>query len=460
MNGQVTQPDGRPSTVVRAHEGQGAPTERAADDPVARSHPAGDAARASERDGRPPGQPGTESADGAAFPLWLRKAALPISVALVLGQLVVLGVWSDAHTLLIDLQVYRAGGAHVPAGLPLFDGGVLLDLPFVYPPFAAVLFVPLTLLPLTVLKLVWTAAGLAALVFAVQRSARTVGRRLPPEVVVLLVAVGLSLDPVRTTLYLGQINLLLLALVLADLTGRPESRWRGVGVGLAVSIKLTPLVFVGYLLLTRRFRAAGTALATATAATALGFLAAPRDSVEYWLRGTFAAAGRISDIAATSNHSVNGLLARALGEGAAQRWAFLAAAALLGAWTLALAVRAHRRADELAALALCGLASAALAPFAWSHHWVWFVPLLVLLVHRACLRTGSHRALLLAAVVLVVTVAIITRPPGPGVGPIPATGLISLWPDAYLAVFLLLLTAGINFRPAALRLVHRRAGGT
>jgi alpha-1,2-mannosyltransferase len=349
----------------------------------------------------------------------------PVVGALLLAQVVVLALWPAAHLLMIDLQVYRAGGEHVLAGTPLYDGGVLLDLPFVYPPFAAVAFVPLTVIPLPVLKLAWTVAGVALVVFVVHRSAAMVGMRADPGVTALLVAVLLALDPVRTTFYLGQINVVLLAVVLADVTGRP-ARWRGIGLGLAAAVKLTPLVFVLYLLLTGRVRAAVTALATFAAAVGLGFLVAPADSVTYWLKGTFAAANRISPVASTANHSLDGLLARAGAPG----WVGLAATAVLAAAGLAVAVLAHRRGETLLGVTVCGLLSAAVAPFAWSHHFVWFGPLVVLLAHRA--STGDRRAAAGLAGVLVVTLAWVTRLPGPAVGPIPSTGLISLQPDVYL----------------------------
>ena len=194
----------------------------------------------------------------------------------------------------------------------------------------------------------------------------------------LLVAVLLALDPIRTTFYLGQINVVLLAVVLADVTGRP-GRLRGVGVGLAAAVKLTPLVFVVYLVLIGRVRAAVTALVTFVAAVGVGFLVAPADSHRYWFAGTFAAADRISPVASTANHSLDGLLARAgapgLGRARHDRGARRAG--------LAVAVLAHRRGEALLGVTLCGLLSAAVAPFAWSHHFVWFGPLVVLLAHRA-----------------------------------------------------------------------------
>jgi alpha-1,2-mannosyltransferase len=368
-------------------------------------------------------------------PAWVRRAALPAAALLVVVQAVVVAVWPDAHALMIDLQVYREGGAAVLRGEPLYAGGVLLDLPFVYPPFAALAFVPLSLLPLAALKVLWTVAGVALLVFVVRRSARLLGREPSVTGTVLLVAVLLALDPVRTTVYLGQINVVLLALVLADLTGRPGSRLRGVGVGLAAAVKLTPLVFVAYLLLTGRHRAAVTAGATFAAAVGGGFLLAPADSAVYWLDGTFAAADRISPVAATSNHSLAGLLARAGVPDAVG----LAVTAVAGAAGLAVAVRAHRQGRELLALTLCGLLAAAAAPFAWSHHYVWFAPLVVLLAYGAA--DGDRYAWAALTGVLAATVAGITRLPGPRVGPLPATGLVSLQPDVYLAVVAVALVA-------------------
>jgi alpha-1,2-mannosyltransferase len=372
----------------------------------------------------------------------LRHGLVGLAAVVLVGQAVVLALWPDAHLLMIDLQVYRAGGEHLLRGEPLYAGGVLLDLPFVYPPFAALLFVPLVPLPLDLLKIVWTAAEVGLLGYVVHCCRRRVQARPGLAVTVLLVVVATGLDPVRTTLYLGQINIVLLALVVGDVLGRPESRWRGVGVGIAAAVKLTPLVFVVFLLAVGRRRAAGTALAVFAAAAVVGFVVAPADSVAYWLEGTFAAANRISDVAGTANHSLNGLFAR-LGVTGIVPWL---AAAVLGVVALALAVRAHRVGQEVLALTICGLTSAALAPFAWSHHWVWVVPLVVLLAYAAAgtaepiaAPLGPRTARLTLVVVLVATFAFVTALPGPTVGPIPSTGLISLQPDAYLLLYLGLL---------------------
>jgi alpha-1,2-mannosyltransferase len=153
--------------------------------------------------------------------------------------------------------------------------------------------------------------------------------------------------------------------------------------------------------------------------------------VTYWLRGTFAAADRIAAVDGAANHSVNGLVTRLLGPGPAATAVYLVCAAALVVVTLALAVRLAGRGEELLAVGLCGLGAAAAAPFAWSHHWVWVVPVLVALAAR---RSWPGVGVVLAA-----TFAFITALPGPVVGPIPSTGSISWFPDAYLAMFVVLL---------------------
>lgn len=169
----------------------------------------------------------TGSPAPAAWAPWRRQLALTaLGLAFVLaGHVLVLTRWPDAHLLMIDLQVYRAGGEHLLRGEPLYAGGVLLDLPFVYPPFAAALFAPLTLLPLGVLKVSWTMTGVGLLGYTVHRC-RGDGGRAAVGLALVLAVVLTGLDPVRTTLYLGQINLVLLALVVADILGR---RPRGSG---------------------------------------------------------------------------------------------------------------------------------------------------------------------------------------------------------------------------------------
>jgi alpha-1,2-mannosyltransferase len=184
---------------------------------------------------------------------------------------------------MIDLAVYRSGGLALRHGEPLYsahpDGSLL---PFTYPPFAGLLCVPLAVLDWTAARVAITALSLAALVLAAHLSVHSAGLRVPGATTAA-VGAGLLLEPVRATLSFGQVNLLVMALVLTDLTARTHRRSCGVLVGIAAGIKLTPLIFLPYLLLTGRRRAAGVALASFAGTVLAGWLVLPAESARYWL---------------------------------------------------------------------------------------------------------------------------------------------------------------------------------
>jgi alpha-1,2-mannosyltransferase len=182
--------------------------------------------------------------------------------------------------------------------------------------------------------------------------------------------------PRRSDCYYGQINLVLMALVMVDcLTPRP--RWpRGVLVGMAAAIKLTPAGFVLFFLLRKDFRAAVTAGAAFGVTTAVGFLLAGAASVKYW-SGELFATGRIGRPQYAGNQSLLGALARFGIEPPLRTVAWGIGVAVV----LWLAVRAMRKAAGNPRLALVfnALAVLVISPVSWSHHWVWILPMLVVL---------------------------------------------------------------------------------
>ncbi|HEY0499329.1 MAG TPA: glycosyltransferase 87 family protein [Kutzneria sp.] len=327
--------------------------------------------------------------DGAPtlnVPVWLRRAT-PWLIAAVLAWFVVCTIiWPVGMWFQIDLEVYRAGGLTVLDGRSLYDHPLVASLMFTYTPFAAVIFTPLALLPLGAAGIVYTVVTVFLLLFAVARCWRWLGYRRDRAVVgIVLLSAGLALmfEPVRTTIYLGQINVLLLAIVLGDLLRRRRSNWTGVGVGIAAGIKLTPLVFIPYLLLTRQFKAAGVAAASFVGTIAVGFLVKPKDAYAYWVGGKFSEVARVGDVWSTGNQSLRGFLARLVSPPEATATAWLVLALLIGLLGFGAAILAHRRGEELLAVSIIGLCSTAVSPYSWSHHWVWFVPLFVFALHRA-----------------------------------------------------------------------------
>ncbi len=246
----------------------------------------------------------------------------------------------------IDTVVYRHGAATILTSEPLYEFALFeAGLPFTYPPFAAIAFVPLALMPVSTALAVVNMSNLLLVYLAVLGSWRILGYRgVPTHVVSVGLAIAFTwLEPVRMTIWFGQINLLLLVLVLFDL-GRPEgSRLRGIGVGIAAGLKLTPAFFVLYLLALRQWRAAALAAIAFIATVAAAFVVVPSDSWTYWT-STMIKAERIGLLASPANQSMHGILARLWTGGDPPMWAWLLCAgsiAALGLWTAALAYR-HR----------------------------------------------------------------------------------------------------------------------
>jgi alpha-1,2-mannosyltransferase len=190
-----------------------------------------------------------------------------------------------------------------------------------------------------------------------------------------LVALGLLLsEPVAHNLFVGQLSIFIVFLAVVDAGGFVPARWRGIGVGLAAAIKLIPLVFIGYYLVTRQWRAALQSFAGFVVATALGFFVMPAESVRYWTVLVFDTS-RVGDVWLSRNKSLLGLLTRwGLGDA---RWLWLVLAAAIAALALWRARQHHARGEEFAATLVVGCLSIVLTPISWPHHQIW-VPLVAL----------------------------------------------------------------------------------
>ncbi|MFE4669931.1 glycosyltransferase 87 family protein [Streptomyces sp. NPDC056716] len=306
-----------------------------------------------------------------------------------------------ADVSMIDLMVYRAEGATVRAGGDLYAlRTTAAQLPTTYPPFAALLFTPLTLLDTAAMRTLATAGNLALLVVFVRLSLLLVGHARV-RTVWWVAAVMVWCEPVWTTLRYGQINLLLAVLVLWDLSRRAGARWAGVGIGLAAAVKLTPALFMVFLLATGVaahlrhgsggpwLRHARGAVLAFCGATLLAAAVLPRDSWRFWSAMVFRA-GRVGHAEDTANQALRGVLARLLHTAEPGGW-WLVAAALTGLAGLAVAVAAELRGRRAAAVCAVAVTALLVSPVSWSHHWVWCVPLILLVGSRARLMGSAVR---------------------------------------------------------------------
>lgn len=280
---------------------------------------------------------------------------------------------------------------------------------FTYPPFAALAMIPSVLVTAKAAEAITTTASVLVVAVTTWWLVVPVARRAgwtPWFAVGLALPLVFLMEPVRDTLGFGQVNLLLVGLVLADVVALGRNRpWAGVGIGLATAVKLTPGIFVLYLVLTRRWRAAATAAATAVAASLVALAADPGASVRFWTT-TLWQTSRVGRLDKTSNQSILGVLARLALPHRPERalWAVLAAAVLaLAMWR---AVRAQRRGDELVGVTLTGLAGSLVSPISWTHHLYWVVPAAVVLVDLAVTRSRAARERVVAAAGAVVVVGV------------------------------------------------------
>lgn len=317
-----------------------------------------------------------------------RGAAVVVGSAAIIGVAVGFLVGEFA-----DLSVYRYGGSAVLDGAAPYDArDPATGYPFTYPPIAAVLMVPLALVPDVVAAALWTGASAACLTAGLLLVARAAGWDVRPWLVGLLACGSLALEPVWQNLTFGQINTLVMFAVLLDLL-RPGRRTAGVLVGLAAAVKLTPLIFVVFLVLIGRGRAAARALATFALAAVLGLVVMPGAAVEYWTHRLFDPS-RVGPPELAHNQSVSGMLARILGAPSTEGWLLVAVPVTLA--TLVVAVVWWRRGDELLAVGLAAMAMLLASPVTWSHHWVWAVVVAVALWQRTRLGAVAWTAVFVA----------------------------------------------------------------
>lgn len=314
-----------------------------------------------------------------------------------------------ANVSMLDLSVYRAEGETVLAGGDLYAmRATSANLPTTYPPFAALLFTPLTLVGVPEMQALATVGNLLLLVALAHLSLLLVlsGPLSPgragvallerPGAALWVAAVLVWCEPVWQTFRYGQINLFTAVLVLWDLTRREHSRWAGVGIGLATAIKLTPGLFVVLLLLVGVARArrggrppwwnhwlrhAARATVTFLVVTVASAVVLPYDSRRFWTEMIFQTS-RVGRTEETANQSLSGVLARLMHTTDPGLW-WVAVAALVAAAGLLVAIRAALRGDRPVAVVACATTALLVSPISWSHHWVWCAPMLVLLVARA-----------------------------------------------------------------------------
>jgi alpha-1,2-mannosyltransferase len=328
-----------------------------------------------------------------ARPAWYRRGGWLLALGTAAFAVAVAGYVAYALThpsnqwiRPVDLRVYADGGLiarhvrplyhpHFPA--PLYDWAGYENLKFTYPPFAAIAFMLLSVVSFSALTKIWVGVNIAALLVTVWLTLGALGYRRGLArlgVTLLLAAPLLWTEPVQRTLFLGQIEIVLMTLVIWDLCQPDRRWWKGAGVGVAAGIKLVPLIFIPYLLLTRRFREAAVASGTFVLTVLVGFAVLPGDSRKYWLGGLFVSGSRTGFVGWAGNQSLPAIITRLTGNVVRAQPAWLAVDAVVLIAGVVCAALLDRAGHRMVGVLTCALTGLLVSPISWDHHWVWIVP--------------------------------------------------------------------------------------
>ena len=273
-----------------------------------------------------------------------------------------------------DLHVYVTAVSSFAHGTSLYGLHGSLRSGFTYPPFAGLVLLPLAAVPEAPIRIAWTvltvlAAGGIALIVA-----RALPRRLGPltAVVPVLTVLVLASRPFQSNLRFGQVSIFLTLAVLADVIALDGHRRQGVLTGLASAIKLTPLLFIPYLWVIGRRRAAAVAALVFVGASALGFAILPHDSAAFWGSYLWHESHGLP-LAEGGNQSIYGVLLRAGAHGAVLGMAWAGLIVVVGVLGLWRARKAWLGGQRLFSLAVVGCVSILVSPISWTHHQLWIL---------------------------------------------------------------------------------------
>ena len=314
------------------------------------------------------------------LPRWITgwgPALVSLGAALGYGLFLALGTYE------VDLGVYlRLGGRYIFTPHLYSLALPNTELLFTYPPFAALLFAPWQRVFSTVhsVQTVWTIGNLAALIALLVLTLRIVkpemDRKTALRLGFLLSLPALLLNPVVITVDFGQVNLVVTLLVMWDLLSQRRIGSRqaplGVATGLAAAVKLTPIFFIPYLILTRRTRGAVTCAVTFVACELGTFLLSPSSSRAYWTHALFKP-GRAGNLSYVGDQNLMAAVER-LHHGLVSNLTLLSVLAAVAAGGLWLAALAHRRSSPMLGLLICAGTGLLVSPISWVHHMVWVIP--------------------------------------------------------------------------------------
>lgn len=312
-----------------------------------------------------------------------------------LATLGILGVLSYIFTFehllgMTDLHVYFDAQRDLHRGLnPYLGMYTRFGLKYTYPPFAFIAFSWMDYTPFWVANLVLSASSLVALAAVVILFKRAHGRKLLYTTIIILL-----IEPVWRSIGLGQVNLVLMGLISIDCL-KVRYRYRGILIGVAGAVKLTPLVFVVYLVASRQWWAAARSTVVFAVAEAVAYWLYPRPSHEFW--ATLLGTRRAGNPDYVANQSINGLVSR-VRPGSTILW--VAGCTFVAAIIIIILLRGYTYYSAHLRLTICALLGLMISPISWTHHWVWVAPVFLTIQGHELVRSARWSGRILVGLTL------------------------------------------------------------
>lgn len=283
----------------------------------------------------------------------------------------------------VDLAVYRRAGYDIVHSVPLYSSNfgekLNVKLGYVYPPISAIIFIPFGFLSMTYTKWIWSILSIFELFVVVKIGFHEVSKsykKLQIPFLFFFTGLFLWINPMYSDLIYGQIDLLIMTLILIDLVyfvdhKRPKWLKEGLLTGLAAALKLVPLIFILYFLLVSDYKKLKNSIISFSVFTLAGFLIMPNDSKIYWFHYLEYTGGH-DNAWYYLNQSADGILRRILASYWFELWVPLVA--LIFIFGIRKAYVANKNNNEFLAVILIGLTGIIISPISWVHELVWIIP--------------------------------------------------------------------------------------
>lgn len=289
-----------------------------------------------------------------------------------------------------DLMLFRAAAQEIWTRPDFYAAPILIGngvaLPFIYPPFATIALQPLIWLPAELTPVLSLLANVVFVAWIIFVTAQRLDWPYAPQIAVLLTPVFLWLDPVKITMFHGQITLFVLALIVTDLWWQKANDWlpAGILIGLAAAITLIPLFLVLYFAVAKRWRELWTVLGAFLFFAVMSVLILPRATVDFYSDVVWHLKDRIL-VDQSFNLSLLGVLQRLFNAGGL--WGFLGCAVVgVCAW---IAYRAESAGHSELAVIVVAMGGLLAAPSSWQADWVWLVPVIMVTISTAVRKQNA-----------------------------------------------------------------------